>query len=164
MISDTCLSWTFMSISGSRNLSSKIFLILTLRQKQPSHPFLKANSDKLRKIIKVVNYLNYVFKKSIIHYVFFWILFYDCLERAETVRSIVTQEYQKFIKSNYKSSHSSENRRKLFQNFVSSIHDGAKPGIIINLAKQNKTSPALVAKIILEEYLKVKISFINYSA
>lgn len=75
-------------------------------------------------------------------------------ERAETVRSIVTQEYQKFIKSNYKSSHSSENRRKLFQNFVSSIHDGAKPGIIINLAKQNKTSPALVAKIILEEYLK----------
>lgn len=75
-------------------------------------------------------------------------------ERAETVRSIVTQEYQKFIKANYKFSHSGENRRRLYRNFVSSVQDGEKPGIIINLAKRDRTSPALAAKIILEEYLK----------
>jgi hypothetical protein len=75
-------------------------------------------------------------------------------ERPETVRSIVSQEYQKFVKSNFKSSHSADTRRKLFKNFVSGIQDGAEPGIIINLALREKTSPALAAKIILEEYLK----------
>jgi len=76
-------------------------------------------------------------------------------ERVETVRSIVSQEYQKFIKNNFKFSHSGENRRKLYRDFVAGIQDeDYQPGIIGTLAIRDKTSPALAARIILEEYLK----------
>jgi len=76
-------------------------------------------------------------------------------ERSETVRSIVAQEYQKFIKNNFRSSHSGENRRKLYREFVAGIQEeNFEPGIITNLAIRDKTSPALAARIILEEYLK----------
>jgi len=79
-------------------------------------------------------------------------------EQVSTLRSIIAQEYQKFIKANFKHSHSSENRRKLYKKFVSELQEGGDPGIIIRLAIASNTSPALAARIILEEYLKEQSS------
>jgi len=79
--------------------------------------------------------------------------------RYETVRSIVGQEYTKSIRANFRNTHSSENRRRLYKLFTDCLEkDDYKPGVIIELAIQEKTSPALAAKVILEEYLKEQSS------
>jgi len=75
-------------------------------------------------------------------------------ERPESIRGIVTQEYQKFIKANYRTSHFGDNRRRVYRTFVNRLQEGEEAGIILRLAEEERTSPALAAKIILEEYLK----------
>eukprot|EP00088_Acartia_fossae_P029356 TRINITY_DN3019_c0_g1_i6.p1 TRINITY_DN3019_c0_g1~~TRINITY_DN3019_c0_g1_i6.p1 ORF type:complete len:369 (-),score=73.67 TRINITY_DN3019_c0_g1_i6:1099-2205(-) len=77
--------------------------------------------------------------------------------RPETLRSIIAQLFQRFIKLNYRASHFGENRRKLYRDFISSLQSGTEQGIIVRLASQNKTSPALAAKVILEEYIKEEL-------
>jgi len=74
--------------------------------------------------------------------------------RPESLRSILAQLYQRFIKLNYRVAHSGEKRRRIYKEFVSLLQSGSEQGIIIRLAIENKTSPALAAKIIVEEYLK----------
>lgn len=74
--------------------------------------------------------------------------------RPESLRSILAQLYQRFIKLNYRIAHSTENRKKLYREFVARLQSGSEEGIIVKLAIKYKTSPGLAAKIILEEYLK----------
>jgi len=73
---------------------------------------------------------------------------------ADTLHSIIAQLYTRFIKVNHRFSTSVENRKKIYKQFLNQIQSGAPQGIIVRLAIQHKTSPALAAKIIVEEYLK----------
>jgi len=77
-------------------------------------------------------------------------------ENVATIRSIVAQEYQKFVKENYRGSHSSEGRKRIYRHFLRSLENGEKPGVIVRIALKELTSPALAARIIIEEYLKEK--------
>lgn len=79
--------------------------------------------------------------------------------RVETIRSIVGQEYTKFIKANFRNTHSSENRKRVYRLFSARLEeDEYAPGVICHLAIQEKSSPALLAKLILEEYIKEQSS------
>lgn len=76
-------------------------------------------------------------------------------EIPETLRSIVTQEYQKRVKRTHKSQTSDQKRRELFNAFNSAVKSrDYKEGVIVKLAKNNRFSPAQSAKIILEEHFK----------
>lgn len=81
-------------------------------------------------------------------------------ERAENIRSIVSQEYQKYIRANFRSLHSAESRRRIYRDFSSQVQStekekGDRPsGVIVRIALKERFSPALTARIILEEYLK----------
>jgi len=75
--------------------------------------------------------------------------------KAETLRSILNQEYQKRVKRTHKSQTCDSKRREIFHSFNSAIKSkDYKEGVIVKLAKKNRFSPAQTGKIILEEYLK----------
>lgn len=77
-------------------------------------------------------------------------------EKAESLRSILNQEYQKRVKRTHKQQTSEEKRREFYSEFQTSSQDDQKyrQGVIVRLGKNNRFSPAQIAKIILEEDLK----------
>jgi len=76
-------------------------------------------------------------------------------EKPETLRSIVTLQYQKWVKKTAKSQTSDHKRRELFNEFNQALKSkDYKEGVIVELAKNNRFSPAQFAKIILEEHFK----------
>jgi len=82
-----------------------------------------------------------------------------CLEfdsaDPKSLRSILAQEYQRQVKNGYKFVHHPDNRKAIFNEFVSRVKNGEKPGIIIRIATRLRTSPALVGKIMIEEHLNL---------
>jgi len=74
-------------------------------------------------------------------------------ERASSLRSILSQEYQRQVKARYKTVHHPDNRKAILQEFVKRVQDGENPAIIVDIAKRLRTSAALVARIVLEEHL-----------
>jgi len=85
-----------------------------------------------------------------------------CLEfdsvRLESLRSILAQEFQRQVKARYKIVHHPNNRKNIFKEFVSRVKNGEKPGIIIDIATRLRTSPALVARIMVEEHLNLDMT------
>lgn len=85
-------------------------------------------------------------------------------ERSESLRSILTQQYSKEVKNNYRSKTSDKNKRKkYYEEFQKSVKnetnsDNKRNFIIVDIAKKNRLSPAITAKIILTESLGLEIS------
>ncbi len=75
--------------------------------------------------------------------------------KSDTLRSILNQEYQKHVKKTHHYQTSEHKRRESFATYKSKASAVPyKRGIIIEIAKKNRFSPAQTAKIILEEHLK----------
>jgi len=74
-------------------------------------------------------------------------------EQPSSLRSILSQEYQRQVKAHYKTVHHPDTRKAILQEFIKRVQDGECPAIIVNIAKRLKTSAALVARIVLEEHL-----------
>ena len=84
-------------------------------------------------------------------------------ERSESLRSILTQQYSKEVKNNYRSKTSDKNKRKkYYEEFQKSVKNETNSDkrnfIIVDIAKKNRLSPAITAKIILTESLGLEIS------
>lgn len=81
-------------------------------------------------------------------------------ERPESIRSIVSQEYQKHIRTTFRSAHAAEARRRIYRIFKELLAGGQQQqqrsggGLIVDIARREHFSPALTARIILEEYIK----------
>ena len=82
--------------------------------------------------------------------------------RAETLRSILTQQYSSTVKKNYHSQTSELKRKEYCDSFENSLNistlneNNTRRGCtIIDIAKKNRFSPALTAKIILSERLRL---------
>lgn len=80
--------------------------------------------------------------------------------RAETLRSILTQQYSSTVKKTYRSQTSELKRKEYCDSFENSLNistlneNNSRSGCtIIDIAKKNRFSPALTAKIILSEHL-----------
>ena len=83
--------------------------------------------------------------------------------RSESLRSILTQQYSKEVKNNYKSKTSDNNRKKYYEEFQKSVKnetnsDNKLSFVIVDIAKKNRLSPAITAKIILTESLGLEFS------
>jgi len=74
-------------------------------------------------------------------------------ERVETLRSIVSQEYQRQVKSRFRHLHHADTRKSVLSEFCRRVREGDRPAIIVDIAKRHQTSAAITAKIVLEEYL-----------
>jgi len=79
-------------------------------------------------------------------------------EKRETLRSILNQEYLKNIKRHHKYQTSEDKKREIVSVYHSAVRSKdyrqASAGVIIDIAKRNRFSPAITAKIIVEDYLK----------
>ena len=83
-------------------------------------------------------------------------------ERPESLRSILTQQYSKEVKNTYRAQTSEHKRKEYCEKFEKSLSGSvskdnqSKSGCtIIDIAKKNRFSPALTAKIILSERLSL---------
>ena len=74
-------------------------------------------------------------------------------ERKESVRSILSQEYQKHIKKGFKACNNEGRKAAVYRSVQQSIADGQPGGAIVRLAQDAGDSSALTARIVLEEYL-----------
>jgi len=75
-------------------------------------------------------------------------------ERKESLRSIISQEFQRQVKKDFKVSHSGHNKKKVYKRFTNEVRSkDYQPGVLIQLARENNTSSALTARTVLEEYL-----------
>eukprot|EP00096_Caligus_rogercresseyi_P014115 TRINITY_DN6647_c0_g1_i1.p1 TRINITY_DN6647_c0_g1~~TRINITY_DN6647_c0_g1_i1.p1 ORF type:complete len:272 (+),score=109.41 TRINITY_DN6647_c0_g1_i1:497-1312(+) len=75
---------------------------------------------------------------------------------SEVLRSILTLEYQRHIKKNFY--RHSQDKKRVYEKFVKSVRSGEPPGIIVQLGRTHKFSPALIARSILESSLSKKYS------
>eukprot|EP00092_Neocalanus_flemingeri_P050093 GFUD01057780.1.p1 GENE.GFUD01057780.1~~GFUD01057780.1.p1 ORF type:complete len:317 (+),score=114.74 GFUD01057780.1:75-1025(+) len=75
------------------------------------------------------------------------------LERKESVRSILSQEYQKHIKKGFKAGHSDVRKAAVYESVRQAAASGEPDGAIVRLAQQGAASSALTARMVLEEYL-----------
>jgi len=74
------------------------------------------------------------------------------LEREDSVRSILSQEYQRQVKKGFKESHSSGNKRRIYKRYTEAVDKGCEPGILVRLSSEVGSS-ALTARMVLEERL-----------
>ena len=74
-------------------------------------------------------------------------------ERKESVRSILSQEYQKHIKKGFKACNSEGRKAAVYRSVKQSIADGQHGGSIVRLAQDAGDSSVLTARMVLEEYL-----------
>ena len=82
--------------------------------------------------------------------------------RAETLRSIITQQYSCSVKKTYRSQTSESKRKEYCDSFEKNLNqtilqgnNSKKGSIIIDIAKKNRFSAALTAKIILSQRLGI---------
>ena len=74
-------------------------------------------------------------------------------EKPKTLRSIVSQQYQRRVKKAFPLMNNPQKRKKLFAEYEKRVEQGDRPGIIIDIAKKNRYSPQLMSKIIVEEFM-----------
>ena len=74
-------------------------------------------------------------------------------ERRESVRSILSQEYQRHIKKGFKSANNPAKREAVYRSVRQACSSGEPEGAIVRHAQQAGDSSALTAKMVLEEYL-----------
>jgi len=67
-----------------------------------------------------------------------------------TIRSILCQEYQRHVKSTFRASHSDQNKRLVTHKVDEALHNGQDQGVIVRLASETGTSPALTARMVME--------------
>merc|ERR1719431_1670524 len=74
-------------------------------------------------------------------------------ERKESVRSILSQEYQRHIKKGFKACNNPGRREAVYRSVRQADSAGLPEGVIVRHAQQAGNSSALTAKMVLEEYL-----------
>ncbi|XP_042221097.1 CDAN1-interacting nuclease 1-like [Homarus americanus] len=74
------------------------------------------------------------------------------IERT-TLSSIAAQEMQRKVKKSFHRINAKENAAKVYSSYLSSVKRGESPGILVRKAKEMDYSPAMLAKLILEQYL-----------
>ena len=74
-------------------------------------------------------------------------------ESGESVRSILSQEYQRHIKKGFKSANNPAKREAVYRSVRQACSSGEPEGAIVRHAQQAGDSSALTAKMVLEEYL-----------
>ena len=75
------------------------------------------------------------------------------LERPESVRSILSQEYQRHIKKGFKAGQSGARKAAVYKAVKQAAAGGDPDGVVVRLAHQAADSSALTARMVLEEYL-----------
>merc|ERR1719431_753734 len=74
-------------------------------------------------------------------------------ERKESVRSILSQEYQRHIKKGFKACNNPGRREAVYRSVRQAGSVRLPEGVIVRHAQQAGNSSALTAKMVLEEYL-----------
>ncbi|XP_018331688.1 uncharacterized protein C15orf41 homolog [Agrilus planipennis] len=73
---------------------------------------------------------------------------------SNTLYSILSTEYQKFMKQHY--CKSSKRIEKYYSEYCKAIHKREEPGIILRMSKENNLAPCLIGKLILQKYFEKK--------
>lgn len=71
----------------------------------------------------------------------------------QTLGSIYCQEMQKKVKKSFHRLNAPENANHLYQSFLANVECNEPPGILIRMARELDFSPAMLSKMILEQYL-----------
>jgi hypothetical protein len=73
-------------------------------------------------------------------------------ERPESLRSILAQSVQRRVKKSNAYNTSEPARKDIYDEYNERVKQD-RPGVIVGIAKRNRFSPALTAKLVLEEWL-----------
>ncbi|KAK8724950.1 hypothetical protein OTU49_011000 [Cherax quadricarinatus] len=77
---------------------------------------------------------------------------FEGIERT-TLNSIWAQEMQKKVKKNFHRIHAQDKASEIYSNYLSCVESRDPPGILVKMALAMDYSPAMLAKLILEQYL-----------
>ncbi|XP_071552459.1 CDAN1-interacting nuclease 1 [Panulirus ornatus] len=83
--------------------------------------------------------------------------------KKNTLRSICTQEMQKKVKKKFHHINASERAKEIFFSYLSSAEFGKTPGILVRMAQEMDYSPAMLAKLVVEQHLLTSCPSISVS-